>query len=67
MRTSTGSVSVNEIIKAKTVIERYVSETPLTHYPGLSTMIGCRVFIKHENHLLGEVSKYVVELIRCFI
>ncbi|MGG5371680.1 threonine ammonia-lyase [Enterococcus sp. AZ196] len=53
MRTSTGSVSVNEIIKAKTVIERYVSETPLTHYPGLSTMIGCRVFIKHENHLLG--------------
>jgi threonine dehydratase len=35
---------------ARTVIDRYLKRTNLTHYPELSRIIGCEAFVKHENH-----------------
>lgn len=39
-----------DILDAKRVVDRYLQPTPLHHYPRLSSLLGCTVFIKHENH-----------------
>jgi threonine dehydratase len=40
-----------DVLKAQPVVGRYLPRTPTYCYPGLSTFIGCELFIKHENHL----------------
>ncbi len=41
----------NDILSARAVVSRYLPRTPTYHYPGLSALVGCEVFVKHENHL----------------
>src|SRR5262245_18100271 len=41
----------DDILTARAVVSRYLPRTPTYHYPGLSTLIGSEVFVKHENHL----------------
>ena len=39
-----------DILDARTVIQRFLRRTPLYPYSGLSDLLGCHVWIKHENH-----------------
>ena len=32
------------------IVHRYVRPTPLYEWPALSRLLGCRFFLKHENH-----------------
>jgi threonine dehydratase len=41
----------NDILTARAVVSRYLPRTPTYHYPGLSALTGCELFVKHENHL----------------
>jgi threonine dehydratase len=43
-------VNLVGVIKARSVIDRYLNRTNLTHYSELSRLTGCEVFVKHENH-----------------
>ncbi len=45
-----GEVNLLGVIKARTVIDRYLNRTNLTYYSELSRLVGCEVFVKHENH-----------------
>lgn len=40
-----------DILAARSVVSRYLPRTPVYHSPGLSHLLGCELFIKHENHL----------------
>jgi threonine dehydratase len=37
-------------VAAAPVVHRYVKPTPLYEWPALSQLLGCRFFLKHENH-----------------
>src|SRR6266404_1853140 len=39
-----------DILAALPVVRRYLKPTPLYEWPALSRRIGCRFFLKHENH-----------------
>jgi len=39
-----------DVLDARNRIYRYLRRTPLHHYPALSELLGCEVWIKHENH-----------------
>jgi threonine dehydratase len=39
-----------DVLKAKAVIARYLSHTPLYRYSSLCQLLGCEVYVKHENH-----------------
>lgn len=39
-----------DIIAARPNVYRYLSPTPLYHYPTLSELVGTDVWVKHENH-----------------
>lgn len=39
-----------DVFDAQSVITRYLKPTPLYHYVALSELLGCRVYVKHENH-----------------
>lgn len=39
-----------DILNARPHVYRHLKPTPLHHYPTLSSLLGCEVFIKHENH-----------------
>jgi threonine dehydratase len=39
-----------DILAAAPVVHRYVKPTPLYEWPALSQLLGCRLFLKHENH-----------------
>lgn len=43
-------ISITEVIRARSVVERFVKPTQLTLYEGLSRALGAEVYIKHENH-----------------
>ncbi len=43
-------VNLLGVIKARSVIGRYLNRTNLTYYSELSRLAGCEVHIKHENH-----------------
>ena len=43
-------VNLLGVIKAREVIDRYLNRTNLTYYSELSRLVGCEVFVKHENH-----------------
>lgn len=39
-----------DVVAAADVVHRYLKPTPLYEWPALSQMLGCRFFLKHENH-----------------
>src|SRR6266852_7954657 len=39
-----------DIVAAADVVHRHVKPTPLYEWPALSRLLGCRYFLKHENH-----------------
>ncbi|WP_314067357.1 pyridoxal-phosphate dependent enzyme [uncultured Vagococcus sp.] len=46
-------VSVKEAVEAKRIISQQLSPTSLTHYQGLSDLLGVKAYIKHENQQPG--------------
>ncbi|MCL4263031.1 MAG: threonine dehydratase [Anaerolineae bacterium] len=42
--------TLQDVLSARPHVYRYLSRTPLYHYPTLSRLIGAEVWIKHENH-----------------
>jgi threonine dehydratase len=39
-----------EVLAAAPVVHRHLKPTPLYEWPELSRLLGCRYFLKHENH-----------------
>ncbi len=39
-----------DVLRARQVVSRYLSRTPLINYPPLDELVGTRVLVKHENH-----------------
>lgn len=39
-----------DIESAADVVHRYIPPTPLFEWPALSALLGCRYYLKHENH-----------------
>jgi threonine dehydratase len=39
-----------DVVAAAPVVHRYLRPTPLYEWPALSQLLGCRYFLKHENH-----------------
>jgi threonine dehydratase len=39
-----------DVLAAEPVVHRYLRPTPLYEWPALSQMLGCRFYLKHENH-----------------
>src|SRR5437016_2983897 len=39
-----------DVVSAATVVHRYLLPTPLYEWPALSRLLGCRYYLKHENH-----------------
>jgi threonine dehydratase len=39
-----------DVLAAAPVVRRHIRPTPLYEWPGLSSLLGCRFFLKHENH-----------------
>ena len=40
----------DDVVAAAPGVHRYVKPTPLYEWPALSGLLGCRFFLKHENH-----------------
>ncbi|MEE8443666.1 MAG: threonine/serine dehydratase [Dehalococcoidia bacterium] len=41
---------LTDVLEARQIVYRYLSRTPLYHYPGISELVGAEVRLKHENH-----------------
>ena len=39
-----------DVLAAEPIVHRYLKPTPLYEWPALSKLLGCRYFLKHENH-----------------
>jgi threonine dehydratase len=39
-----------DVLAAAPLVRRYVQPTPLYEWPALSQLLGCRYYLKHENH-----------------
>ncbi len=39
-----------DVVAAAPIVRRYLAPTPLYEWPALSRLLGCRYFLKHENH-----------------
>src|SRR5437763_1751040 len=39
-----------DVVSAAAVVHRYLLPTPLYEWPALSRLLGCRFYLKHENH-----------------
>jgi threonine dehydratase len=39
-----------DVLAAAPVVHRYIRPTPLYEWPALSRLLGCRFYLKHENH-----------------
>src|SRR6516165_4514505 len=39
-----------DVVAAAPLVRHYVKPTPLYEWPALSQMLGCRYYLKHENH-----------------
>lgn len=39
-----------DVLTAEPVVHRYLKPTPLYEWPALSRLLGCRYYLKHENH-----------------
>ena len=47
----TEPVTYRDVLDAEPLVRAHLPRTPLYEWPGLSERIGCRFFLKHENHL----------------
>ncbi|MCP3874389.1 MAG: threonine/serine dehydratase [Desulfobacteraceae bacterium] len=43
-------ISLSNALGAREILKRYLTPTPLHQYPSLDSLVGAKVFIKHENH-----------------
>ncbi len=43
-------VTYNDVVDALTRVHSVLDPTPLFRWPGLSELIGCQFYLKHENH-----------------
>ena len=43
-------ISITEVVRARPVVERFLTPTQLIRYEGLSKALHANVFVKHENH-----------------
>src|SRR5437879_2577052 len=39
-----------DVLAAEPIVHRYLKPTPLYEWPALSKLLGCRYYLKHENH-----------------
>ncbi|MBI1915713.1 MAG: threonine dehydratase [Planctomycetes bacterium] len=39
-----------DVVSAAPIVHRYLRPTPLYEWPALSRLLGCRYYLKHENH-----------------
>src|SRR5246127_5397429 len=39
-----------DVVAAAPLVRRYLRPTPLYEWPALARLLGCRYFLKHENH-----------------
>src|SRR5215510_5151398 len=39
-----------DVVSAAAIVHRHLSPTPLYEWPALSRRLGCRYYLKHENH-----------------
>jgi threonine dehydratase len=39
-----------DVVAAQRIVQQYLRPTPLYEWPGLSQLLGCRFYLKHENH-----------------
>lgn len=39
-----------DVLAAAPLVHRHLKPTPLYEWPALSKLLGCRYFLKHENH-----------------
>lgn len=46
----THPISITEVIRAKSIVNRYIRPTQLIRYEALSKVVGAEIYIKHENH-----------------
>jgi threonine dehydratase len=42
--------TLQDILRARKVIARYLPKTPLYNYPALDQLVGAEVYVKHENY-----------------
>jgi threonine dehydratase len=42
--------SYADVLTAEPIVHRHIRPTPLYEWPALSARLGCRFFLKHENH-----------------
>lgn len=47
----TETVTHQDVLKAEPLVHAHLPRTPLYESPSLSKRLGCRFFLKHENHL----------------
>ena len=40
----------DDVVAAQPIVRRYLKPTPLYEWPALSRLLGCRYYLKHENH-----------------
>jgi threonine dehydratase len=40
----------SDVVAAAPLVYRYIKPTPLYEWPALSQLLGCRYYLKHENH-----------------
>ena len=45
------SPTYDDVLAAVPIVHRYLCRTPLLEWPALSQLLGCRYWLKHENHL----------------
>jgi len=43
-------ISISEVVRARSIVARFLKPTQLIRYEGLSEMIGAEIYVKHENH-----------------
>lgn len=43
-------ISITEVVRARSIVERFIKPTQLLRYEGLSNALEADVYIKHENH-----------------
>ncbi len=42
--------TLRDVLRARTVVRRYLAPTPLIRYPALDELTGTETYVKHENH-----------------
>ncbi|HZU76157.1 MAG TPA: threonine/serine dehydratase [Dehalococcoidia bacterium] len=42
--------TLRDVLRARRVVRRFLSPTPLINYPALDAALGCEAYVKHENH-----------------